>query len=366
MTLLITLSGLVICAKGQDEGINNGQLIVTQTKNGVELVCVQPQDRIWLISARKVTPCAGELSELDILSLEGTTWECRSLEDLKAEHVSDPHRESLVFVHGNRYNLEWCKSRGLQFYSRVFANCPDRPPVRLILFSWKSETEKKIRPIQDYRIKSRRSLELSCIFAKVMDYLDERKLLICGYSLGAQIVIKGISEQSPASRPVHNNLITLIAPAFDPYYWSTQLESFNRSGLAGPTKVFVNQNDKVICASELFAKKVGRDCLSTSEKIATGLMDQKLIHVFDVTAEAPGKHDLNSYLESDTIRCELRESLSKLSADHPLDVLPIQDVTAEGQVEDDVKKVAADILHTENKAGLADKQVAKPGNTNLK
>ena len=143
-----------------------GQLVMTCETLGRRVpVVVCPQDDVWLISARKSHCAPSDLSLLQCSHLENGCWQDSELDELVQLHSTDKTRVTMLYVHGNRTALKWAESRGLQFYDTALRKA-NRPPMRFVIFAWRSETE-RARIIPDYEIKSNRSVTIGETFEPI-------------------------------------------------------------------------------------------------------------------------------------------------------------------------------------------------------
>ena len=108
-----------------------------KSRIGFRKVHVRAQDEIWLVSARN-----GEQCELTSRKLVNGQWVAASMAELAQSHAMDKQKTSLVYVHGNRTDEVFARSRGLQFYENLFNGQMCSGPIRFVIFAWHSEREK--------------------------------------------------------------------------------------------------------------------------------------------------------------------------------------------------------------------------------
>ena len=110
-------------------GAVSGEQIV-RTRNGVGFrkVHVRPQDEVWLVSARQDKQCG-----ITVQRLCDGQWIAANLVDLTQAHVEDQQKTSLIYVHGNRTDEVYARSRGLQFYENAFNGELCSGPIRFII-----------------------------------------------------------------------------------------------------------------------------------------------------------------------------------------------------------------------------------------
>jgi len=163
--------------------VRGEQSVRTRRGIGFRSVSVRAQDEIWLVSARRQQ---GQC-QLTLQRLIDGQWIPTCMEELTFAHAVDQQRSSMVYVHGNRTDGEYARSRGLQFYENVFNAGAQSGPVRFVIFAWRSERE-RIRPASDFNVKLDRSVELGSTFARFLDQFPDRRMVLSGFSLGGQVV----------------------------------------------------------------------------------------------------------------------------------------------------------------------------------
>ena len=126
-------------------------------KGARPFVCIRPQDELWVVSARNAGCDPGGKRGLSCLKFVGGKFCTSNLQSLYSAHQNHRSLQTVLFVHGNRTDADWATSRGGQVYENVFAGCKSGPPIRYVIWQWRSEPELK-RPIKDYTIKSRRAV----------------------------------------------------------------------------------------------------------------------------------------------------------------------------------------------------------------
>ena len=149
--------------------VRGEQSIRTQNGIGYRVVNVRAQDEIWLVSARQQKQCV-----LSFERLVDGRWVTASMAELTEAHAVDQQKSSLVYVHGNRTDDRYARSRGLQFYENVFNNQSCSGPVRFVIFAWRSERE-RIRPSSDFNVKLQRSVEIWTCFRRFFESISRPK-----------------------------------------------------------------------------------------------------------------------------------------------------------------------------------------------
>ena len=269
-----------------------------RTRNGITClkVHIRPQDEIWLVSARQDAQC-----DLTAQKLIDGQWVAASMAELTQAHVEDQQKTSLVYVHGNRTNEVYARSRGLQFYENIFNDQLCSGPVRFVIFAWRSERE-KVGPAIDFRIKLDRSVALGPTFAGFVDQFEDRRLILAGFSLGGQIVLSSLVqlECQAANDPepkFGKYRVALVTPALKASDALNSVASLPSNPLVTETVVFINQRDIAIRAASLATRKTGRDPAVTLEQVAQQPADSSTnsVVIEDITLNVSRLHSISRY-----------------------------------------------------------------------
>ena len=289
------------------------QLIITKKPcHGLAPVCVSAQDEVWLVSARGAhcNPC--EISELKCCWMQNGNWQNASLSDLTARHTVDKSRSTLIYVHGNRTDLDFAKARGLQVYQSALQDSPcPRPPVRFVVFVWKSEKEIK-RPVADFGIKSERAVDVGKTLARLLGQFDDRNLSIVGFSLGTQVILSAITcaQRQGECADLDKYRVALIAPALDPNFVRKRFSCLPNNQLVEQTDVFLNRHDRAIKAAQLIVRRRSRASITSLHELAgSSRPSANPIRIHDITREISKRHSVTSYVSSPTVRAGLAQML---------------------------------------------------------
>ena len=114
------------------EVVRGEQTVRTRNGIGFRKVHVRAQDEIWLVSARREDQC-----DLSLQRLSNGQWISASMSELIESHATDQQKPSLVYVHGNRTDEIYARSRGLQFYENVFNDDICSGSIRFVIFAWR-------------------------------------------------------------------------------------------------------------------------------------------------------------------------------------------------------------------------------------
>lgn len=151
----------------------------------------QQQDRIFLINTRAIgtrcesdAMCSGLACEAHTGHAGATGWESLSWEQLSAE-LAKP-TPTIIYIHGNRVDCGYSKSRGLAIYRSIAGRREDDGPIRFIIWSWPSS---QIRgQVRDYQVKAARTKQVGWQLAWAIDQLPvETPIAVIGYSYGARV-----------------------------------------------------------------------------------------------------------------------------------------------------------------------------------
>ncbi|MDA7910403.1 alpha/beta hydrolase [bacterium] len=294
----------------QGEG-EDGQWIETiDTRGRTRIIQVCPRDDVWLISARHSHCQPGDVSLLECSRLVNGCWQSENLADLTNDHANDKTKVTMIYVHGNRTNLKWAKSRAIQFYDNSLRNC-DRPPLRFVVFAWKSEAE-KARVIPDYKIKSNRSVMVGKAFCELLDHFDDRKMLLGGFSLGAQVVLSAMSEAElrDMSSKTGQYQVAVMAPAINSEFSRASLAIYPQNTLVRHTDVFVSRDDCVVKVSEAINRRTNASCFNITD--LSGYQGGESVSVHDITREVTRRHSIDNYGRSPSVVSRVCDLLNEV------------------------------------------------------
>ena len=291
-----------------------GQWITVRSKLRTERIFVQPQDEIWIVSARQNQLDPNDLSRLNVSKLSHSQFQPSQLSELTHAHQTDRSRKTIMFTHGNRTNYSWAISRGMLVYRNLFSTCSARAPIRMVIFAWESERETPL-PIVDYRIKAKKSVCLGTTFGLLLNQFQNRDLMLVGYSLGAQLIMSGLeSEHQPASNERYE--ISLIAPAFDCDWLASRATAPPTTAKANRATVFVNRNDRVIkVANRVCQREYPSVNLSLQEIAATRRLPVARVDFVDLTSESSKVHSIVRYTKSPSLRNGIYQQLIDVCRD---------------------------------------------------
>lgn len=303
------------------------QFVVTKKKFGEHTVRVDQGDEIWLVSARDVQqpecgPC--NFHQLKCSLLHGGEFIPTELSSLTTAHQLDQAKSTVIYVHGNRTDLQYAKSRALQTYEILFqqreliqGGC--RPPIRLVIFAWRSESELP-RMAPDFKRKSERSYDLAPVFSHLLSQFSDRRMLLLGYSLGGQIALRGVPLPEANDRKPGRYEVALIAPSLTQAYIDCELPQVPFNATIAKTTVFVNRNDRAIRIARFLLRTKTLFEPSPLERIAscTQCTAVNPVEIVNITNEVSRCHSIIKYAsDSQLIRCGILEITERLQAGRP-------------------------------------------------
>ena len=301
-----------------------GQIVDTlQSCGRVKHVRIQPQDEVWLVNAREshLAPC--DISLQRCSRLQNGQWIDAELAELVHQHREDKSKQTMIYVHGNRTELKWAKSRGLQFYENAMQlKC--RPPLRFVIYAWKTEAEIP-RLLPDFRIKLDRSLVVGTAFGKFLGQFSDRKIVLGGFSLGAQVVLKAVADHGLHDGRAGKYRVAVFAPALNPNYTASELSHFANCPNVERTDVFKNREDRAVKISQLINRKRSSSFVYTLSQLAqTYGQSNNRIRIVDITTEVTKKHSIVKYSKSPLLIRNLTDMLQEQFATTPHDSHPLE------------------------------------------
>ncbi len=275
-----------------------------------EPVCICEHDDIWLISARESHAAPADLSRLKCSHLIDGGWQDASLDELVQLHSTDKSKVTMLYVHGNRTALKWAISRGLQFYEQALQT-EKRPPMRFVIFAWRSDVE-RARIFADYDIKSRRSVTIGDTFGLLLCRFEDRNMVLGGFSLGAQVVLKALSkpELQLQQDRFGKYRVAILAPALNPCYIQSDLIEYPQNPLVHRTEVFLNCDDHAVKLSQTIARRRTQSTLRLQDLAKRGEPGSHSIGICNITFEVNGRHSVVNYGRSASMNVKLASLLN--------------------------------------------------------
>lgn len=156
-----------------------------------------PDDEWWIINTRSITSevCCADLSSpsLRVTKVnQSRAFDAQSTEQLIATLKTDPSKQTVIYVHGNRFTHQDALERAC-FVQRQLARCRQTDqPIRFILWSWPSEQTGVL--LTDVRTKAQRTdtqgLYLAWFLREMQVDANQpaAPLTLIGYSFGGRVV----------------------------------------------------------------------------------------------------------------------------------------------------------------------------------
>ena len=265
-----------------------------------ETVCMS--DQIWLVSARQHCECSCS-SEFPVQFYSCNGWHDSDFGTLIGTNHSS--MRTVVFVHGYQTDLCDAQTRGVQVFKNLFGCCQDRQPIRFVIWAWKSEKEIARRPLQDFSIISQRAISLGPAFAHTMDLVANDGTVVVAYSLGAQVVVSGMTGNCQYGGPPIQ--LAVIAAANDCGFASCCRDRICGCNSIAGTTIFLNNKDRAIRASNMICRlQYGRHYRKFDELAVCSQGALGCVNLVDVSGEASKKHSVVRYTALPTIGCVIR------------------------------------------------------------
>ena len=280
------------------------QSVTVDKRVSSETICVNGEDEVWIVDARDIGCIPCDLSRLSVSLLQCGEWVCSELGALTAAHAQDPSKETFIFLHGYNTDDQWAETRGMQVYDNLFQNGCHRPPVRFVIFKWRSDRE-SVRVRRDYDEKTCRALQVGGTLAMMLDQFNNTDITIAGYSLGAQATLAAMQQAPCFGIPASGDgyRLVLIAPALDNNFATMLANGFYPARQADVSLVFTNCKDRVIRLVErrsIFVNRGGH--VSINDLInscgAAGLNPFQI----ELSCELKGKHQVDLYTQAPTLQ----------------------------------------------------------------
>lgn len=319
----------------------------------LEGIRIRPQDEIWAVDARNAHCAVSTLDSVRVGRFFAGCWQNSSLEELTTEHLEHPETETVLYIHGNQTNRQFSLSRGMVVYRNVIT-CGIQPPIRFVIFQWKSEREIS-SVLRDYLVKSKRAIEVGKTLALILREFQNRDMTVVGYSLGTQVVLSALYQPFMNQADEGSGYrLALIAPALDCDFVNNVKNRPSCGNQIDQTQMFFNKCDPALKWAEwICRKKYGRRCDYFDDLVCKGVIPLGSVKIFQVSAEVGKRHSINRYCKSATIRGAISKMIPSVAiAGDPSNESPdILDLSAEPQpVLDESTSVSDNSPATEDSA----------------
>lgn len=274
----------------------------------------QPGDEIWLVNTRNLDSCINDCRlapQLPVSQWQAGEFQSSSLPELLESVARNPELRNVTYIHGNFTDYGWSIRRGMEVYHHCFGGCGPRPPIRFIIWSWRSERETLLG--RDYQIKSQRAVAEGCRLNSLVSQLGPQPPIVIGYSLGAQATLSALSQ--PASADAQAWVVTLIAAALDPHFCGNLRDNQQISNRVERLVLFTNQSDPALnCSIRITRRTIANPNPPSQYSIVPNLRGGRAtLEQFEVSREVGRHHAISRYLESPTVSSHLQNLLSDLA-----------------------------------------------------
>jgi hypothetical protein len=273
------------------------------------------RDQIWFIDARQSH--FSDIQCLNIYRVANQLLVKQELADLIEDHQSDTSRVTVAYVHGDRTDEFYAQYRGVQVYQNLFANdCGARPPVRFIIWSWKSEKE-ILRPGKDFRVKSTRSRCVGQSFALFLNRFPDQRILLTGYSLGCQVFLEAMQEPEILQRKSADDSagyrLALIAPAMDGDFLSSIKFGNSVCPPIQETHIFDNSRDRILKLARFHSRRTSPNAGSSIPGLLkNGNLGYRNVFWYDLANSVGPYHAINNYTKVPLVRKTMQELANSL------------------------------------------------------
>ena len=294
------------------------QLVVPETRGRTDTVTVLPQDEIWLIDARNSHVCPHDLSQMSIQRFCNGIWCPADLASLVASHSLDKTKSTMIYIHGNRTDEDWARSRGLQFYNNTFSNNGNcRPAVRFVIYSWRSEREmRRTRGVMEYIDKSERSVAVGCSLADILTQFEDRRIVLTGFSLGVNVVISALNHpaiQFDNSEAKGKFRVAFVAPALDGCFARSLLNQYPSPHAVERADIFTNAIDRALRGSKFANRRQCPDCdISIQELASRGNLPLARMSICDLAGDVGKQHTVTGYTGCPAVQNSLNQMLQEI------------------------------------------------------
>ncbi|MBB3210190.1 dienelactone hydrolase [Rhodopirellula rubra] len=186
-------------------------------------------DEIWLVSSRHLRSRGGSVEHLDVRRrVDGSRWQSESPHSLLGSDPTGWNRPVVIFVHGNRWDLNTAIRRGLQGYDQTIVPWDEAPSIRYVIWTWPADEIPG--PIRDVRVKASKADQHSFHLARFLNGISpQTPISLMGFSYGGRVALGALhlmgggrvdgcglettTGMTPAGYPSHRVNLTLVVPA---------------------------------------------------------------------------------------------------------------------------------------------------------
>lgn len=172
--------------------------------------CVRAEDEIWLVSTRQLCQRAcpetgSTFQQAEVAQRIDGQWFPSTAETLLQVINNDRERWNLLFIHGNRTDLQWANLRGEETYEALISSAESQqcstnpaPPVRWIIWAWNSDPLHI--PRVDLTVKKQRAIDQGTYLAEFFQSVEQPAMGVFAYSLGAQALASSFASRHPIEK----------------------------------------------------------------------------------------------------------------------------------------------------------------------
>lgn len=272
----------------------------------------RPHDEVWLISSRHIGCPSTDDSRLQYLIYSNNCWENSDVKAFEQSLANDPEKLTTVFVHGNRTDLAWAKTRGTQAYENLVVSSELERPVRYIIWAWPSDQVRG--PLRDVRAKADRADVESYLFGRFLSRLpSDSPVSLIGYSLGSRVVLGGLTLLTsnplfgtrldlPEGYAPPPTRVSLIAAAVNNNALMPNARYGQAYGIVDKLVLVNNSSDSVLKFYKFLDRQNKIPAMGFSGLPISCLNDRgDRVYQCDVSGEVGSEHNIGLYLQSDSV-----------------------------------------------------------------
>lgn len=173
-------------------------------------------DEVLLVDTRSLPDCTSDAVRARRISVRRLEDGCWRSADLLAVAAEGEPRQTVVWVHGNRFSAEDAREYGLRCYRNFSRWRSSDLPLRFVIWSWPSD--RITGPLRDAREKAHRANAEGTNVAWAMRQLRPTNPWgLIGYSYGGRVSTSALNElgRSNAGDSLGPARVVLFAPALN-------------------------------------------------------------------------------------------------------------------------------------------------------
>jgi hypothetical protein len=284
---------------------------------------IRPEDEIWLISTRQLcqssSASAGStFQQAEVARWSDGCWQTSSSAQLLQEINADQIRSNLLFVHGNRTDLQWANLRGVETYERIILS-PENvchgaevaPPIRWIIWAWNSDPING--PRLDLAVKKQRAIDQGSYLAEFFQAIEQPSMGVFAYSLGAQALTSALrvhriqsTDHAAASAVVCGGPqldVVMVAAAVPTCWFHTEDAEMSLPACVSRLTLINNPEDRALKVYQRFTQQhpIGLN----NRQLAPGIRAETYL----VAGNSLDNHYLSRYMEHPQTRLLIRQGL---------------------------------------------------------